>query len=453
METVVHAIANEAARANEMDRIVYRKNFLRIIPFIFVCYCFAYIDRINLGFTKLQMSAALNIDATWFGIAAGAFFLTYALCEIPSNLLLAKWGARRTFLRIMVLWGGATMVTAFISSVGQLVTLRLLLGAFEAGFLPGIVLYLTFWFPVNVRARVTAVIFIANSVGGALAAPLSGWIMTSFDGTLGLAGWRWVFLLEGAPACLLGFLCFFYLKDGPSSANWLSAAQKARLAEQLTVPSSPEHGEAHRFGPEVFANPTNYLVAYLFFAAICCNYLLFFWLPTIVRESGVESLIQVGILSALPLVCGCVGAISISWSSDVLRERRWHLTFCFVLMAASLLASTMATTLPMILTAFAVASFTTGAVGPLIFSIPPSYLSSKAAPAGIAFISTLGGIAGFASPPALGYIKTATGSLSGGVVAIAVLCAIGALAVAFAIPDRALKVRRAIGVEPAGRSS
>lgn len=179
---------------------MYRKNFWRIIPFIFICYCFAYIDRINLGFPKFRMSLALRIDATWFGIAAAAFFLTYALCEIPSNLLLARSGARRTFLRIMLLWGIATAVTAFISSVGQLITLCLFLGAFEAGFFPGIVLYLTFWFPVSVRARVTAVIFIANSIGGALA-PLSGWIMTSLDGAMGLAGWRWVFLIEGAPAC------------------------------------------------------------------------------------------------------------------------------------------------------------------------------------------------------------------------------------------------------------
>ncbi|MCI0151411.1 MFS transporter [Paraburkholderia sediminicola] len=331
-------------------------------------------------------------------------------------------------------------MTAFISSVGQLITLRLFLGAFEAGFLPGIVLYLTFWFPISVRARVTAVIFIANSVGGALAAPFSGWIMTSLDGAMGLPGWRWVFLIEGAPACVHGIISFFYLKDGPASARWLTTAEKLRLSEQLAASTSSVHALSHRIGREVFANPLNYVVAYLFFSAICCNYLLFFWLPTIVREAGVQSLMNIGLLSALPLICGCVGAIAISWSSDVLGDRRWHLIFCFLLMAASLFASTRASSLPMILTAFSLASFTTGAVGPLIFAIPPSYLSLRAAPAGIAFVSTLGGIAGFASPPALGYIKTVTGSLTTGVEIIAVLCAIGAIAVAIAVPSRATRM-------------
>ncbi|MFP3643036.1 MFS transporter [Paraburkholderia sp. SIMBA_054] len=423
-----------------IKRVAYRKIWWHIIPLLFVCYGIAFIDRINLGFTKLQMSDALGINPTWYGIAAGAFFITYAICEVPSNMLLAKWGARRTFIRIMVLWGLATAATAFISSVGHLVTLRLLLGAFEAGFLPGIVLYLTFWFPASMRARVTAVIFVANAAAGSVAAPLSGWILSSMNGVWGLAGWKWVFILEGLPACAMGFVCFKMLRDRPDQAEWLSDAEKSAVNADLAaeVVSTDHSAGVLR---QVLGNPTNYLVAFLFFTAICSNYLLFFWLPTIVRESGVASLVNVGLLTAIPLAMGFVGAIVLSWSSDWLKERRWHLALCFCLIALGLIASTSTHSLPLMLISFAVASFATGASGPLIWAIPPAYLGKKAAPVGIAFISTLGNIAGFASPPLLGYIKSSTGSLAPGVIGIAVLSAVGALCIAFAFPEQAVRVK------------
>ncbi|MGN8112421.1 MFS transporter [Paraburkholderia sp. 22098] len=430
--------AGNLSEAGEIKRSAYRKIWLRIIPLLFICYGFAFIDRINIGFTKLQMSDALGINATWYGIAAGAFFITYAFAEVPSNLVLAKWGARRTFVRIMVLWGLATAATAFITNVGHLITLRLLLGAFEAGFLPGIVLYFTYWFPFRMRARATAVIFVANAVAGSIAAPLSGWILTSLNGAFGLAGWRWVFLVEGLPACALGFVCFFFLRNRPEDAEWLTSDEKAAVAADLASEAAPAREHLSKgVAKQILTNPTNYLVAFLFFTAACSNYLLFFWLPTIVKESGIASLVSVGFLTAVPLAMGFVGAILVSWSSDALRERRWHLVFCFCLIAGGLIASTFATeSRTLMLTAFAVASFGTGASGPLIFSIPPSYLSKQAAPAGIAFISMLGNIAGFASPPLLGYIKTLTGSLASGVVTIALLAAVGALLSAVAFQKR-----------------
>ena len=418
----------------------YKKIWWRIIPLLFICYGFAFIDRINLGFTKLQMSEALGINATWYGIAAGAFFVTYALCEMPSNLLLAKWGARRTFVRIMVLWGLTTTATAFIANVGHLIWLRLLLGAFEAGFLPGIVLYLTFWFPASMRARVTAVIFVANAAAGSIAAPVSGLILSGLNGFAGLAGWKWVFVVEGLPACFLGIVCFFVLRDRPDEAEWLTPAEKAAVKADLASEAVVSADHSASVLRQVLGNPVNYLVASLFFTAICSNYLLFFWLPTIVKESGVASLANVGLLTALPLAMGFVGAILLSWSSDWLKERRWHLVLCFCLIALGLIASTSTQSLPLMLTAFAVTSFATGASGPLIWAIPPAYLSKKAAPVGIAFISTLGNIAGFASPPLLGYIKMSTGSLTNGVLAIAALSAVGAMCTAFALPARAVRV-------------
>lgn len=427
---------------SEVRKAAYKKIWWRIIPLLFVCYGIAFIDRINLGFTKLQMSEALGIDPTWYGIAAGAFFITYAICEVPSNIFLAKWGARRTFVRIMVLWGLATVATAFISSVSHLITLRLLLGAFEAGFLPGIVLYLTFWFPATMRARVTAVIFVANAVAGSIAAPLSGWIMTAMDGTLGLAGWKWVFIIEGSPACLFGIVCFMVLRDKPKNAEWLSDAEKAIVQADLNAEAvdAPEHSAG--LLRQVLGNPINYLVALLFFTAICSNYLLFFWLPTLVHESGVKSLANVGLLTAIPLAMGFIGAVALSWSSDKLQERRWHLALCFCIIALGLVAATTTSSLYLMLTAFAVVSFATGASGPLIWAIPPAYLGKKAAAVGIAFISTLGNIAGFASPPLLGYIKTSTGTLTPGVLGIAMLSALCALFIAFAFPERAVRVVR-----------
>jgi sugar phosphate permease len=432
------------AWGNDSDAIkrrAYRKVWWRIIPLLFVCYGIAFIDRINLGFTKLQMSDALRINATWYGIAAGAFFITYALCEIPSNILLARWGARLTFVRIMFLWGLATAATAFITTVGHLVTLRLLVGAFEAGFLPGIVLYLTFWFPASMRARVTAVIFVANAAAGSVAAPISGWILSSMNGVMSLEGWKWVFILEGLPACVMGLVCLKALSDRPEEAEWLTDVEKAAIEADLATEAvtHPDHS-AGAFR-QVLGNPINYMVAFLFFTAICSNYLLFFWLPTIVKESGVASLVNVGLLTAIPLAMGFVGAVLLSWSSDWLKERRWHLALCFCLIALGLIASTSTHSLSLMLVSFAVASFATGASGPLIWAIPPAYLGKKAAPVGLAFISTLGNIAGFASPPLLGYIKTTTGSLTPGVIGIAVLSAVGALCIAFAFPEKAVRVR------------
>lgn len=395
------------------------------------------------------MSEALGINATWFGIAADAFFVTYALCEMPSNALLSRWGARRTFLRIMVLWGLATAATAFISTVSHLIILRLLLGAFEAGFLPGIILYLTFWFPSSMRARVTAVIFVANAVAGSVASPLSGWILTYMDGLAGLSGWKWVFIVEGLPACALGVLCFFVLSDRPEDAKWLTDDEKRLVKEDLAGDQIPVRDHAQGVLKTILSNPVNYLVAFLFFTAACSNYLLFFWLPTIVRDSGVASLVDVGLLTAVPLLFGFIGAISMSWSSDVLRERRWHLTLCFCLVAFGLFASTMVQSLPSMLFFFAIASFGTGASGPLIWSLPPGYLDRRAAPLGIAFISTLGNVAGFVSPPLLGYIKTATGSLSLGVTGIAALCVVGALLTAFAFSAKTIGVQTPL--EPVAR--
>jgi MFS family permease len=341
----------------------------------------------------------------------------------------------------MFLWGLATAATAFITNVGHLVTLRLLVGAFEAGFLPGIVLYLTFWFPASMRARVTAVIFVANAAAGSVAAPISGWILSSMNGVLGLEGWKWVFILEGLPACVMGLVCLKALRDRPEEAEWLTDVEKAAIKADLATEAVTHPDHSAGVLRQVLGNPINYMVAFLFFTAICSTYLLFFWLQTIVKESGVASFVNVGLLTAIPLAMGFVGAVFLSWSSDRLKERRWHLALCFCLIALGLIASTSTHSLPLMLVSFAIASFATGASGPLIWAIPPAYLGKKAAPVGLAFISTLGNIAGFASPPLLGYIKTTTGSLTPGVIGIAVLSTVGALCIAFAFPEQAVRVR------------
>ncbi|WP_232000367.1 MFS transporter [Pseudomonas asplenii] len=243
---------------------------------------------------------------------------------------------------------------------------------------------------------------------------------------------------------MLGILCFFVLRDRPDDATWLTDDEKRLVKEDLAKDEIPEEQHSKGVMRNILCNPVNYLVAYLFFTAACSNYLLFFWLPTMVKDSGVNSLVDVGFLSAIPLLFGFVGAIALSWSSDVLRERRWHLVLCFGLISFGLVAGTIAQTLPWMLFFFAVASFGTGASGPLIWSLPPGYLDRKSAPLGIAFISTLGNVAGFVSPPVLGYIKTVTGSLNLGIIGIAMLGLAGAVLTLFALSPAVVKIKKSI---------
>lgn len=420
---------------------LFRKIAWRVLPILFVSYCVAFLDRVNVGFAQLQMEKALGIDPAQFGFAAGIFFLTYAALELPSNLLFQRLGARKTFLRIMFLWGLTVVGTAFVQTPGQYYVMRLLLGAFEAGFFPGMILYLTYWFPSARRGRVTAIIFLANALASTIVGPLTGGIMAGFDGVLGLQGWQWAFIVEGIPACVLGVVCYLYLHDSPATAGWLSAGEKAYLVTHLQEDQAKSRDHVKRPLVDAFKDPVIYLLALLYFAPVCANYLFNFWLPTLIRESGVSQIMNIGLLTTIPMLCGIAGLLLVNFSSDYFRERRWHLVTCFLLTVVGLLlaiwlrGATFA-----LIGALCIASFGMTAIGPLFWTLPPTYLSRETASSGIAIVSTLGITAGFVSPSFLGFVKAQTGDLSLGIYAIAGLMLFCVPLLIWLLPERATRV-------------
>ena len=423
------------------DSGMFRKIAWRVLPLLFMSYCVAFLDRVNVGFTQLQMGEAVGINPAQFGFAAGIFFLSYAALELPSNLLFQRLGARKTFLRIMLLWGLTVVATAFVTSATQYYVMRVLLGVFEAGFFPGMILYLTYWFPSAQRGRVTAIIFLANAVAATIVGPLTGAIMTGLDGALGLRGWQWVFIVEGLPACVLGVVCYLCLDDGPGSAKWLAATERSQLLARLEQDQTKSDQKVKHFTLATFKDPAIYLLALLYFVPTSANYLFNFWLPTLIRDSGVSQIMSIGLLTAIPMLCGIAGLLLVNFSSDALKERRWHLVACFVLAAAGLLAavSLQGSTYTLI-GSLCVASFGVTAIGPLFWTLPPTYLSREAASSGIAIVSTLGITAGFISPSFLGYIKAQTGGLTLGIYTISGLLLLCVPLLIWVLPERATRV-------------
>jgi sugar phosphate permease len=433
-------VADAGTTAVEENRI-FQKTFWRIVPLLVAGYCVAFLDRVNIGFTQLQMGAAVGINPAQFGFAAGIFFLTYALLELPSNLLFQRIGARKTFLRIMFLWGLVVIATAWVTSATQFYILRLLLGAFEAGFFPGVVLYLTWWFPSAQRGRVTAVIFLALPLGGTIVGPLTGAIMSGLDGALGLQGWQWVFIVQGIPACLLGVMCYLYLHESPRTAPWLTDAEKAHLLEQLRQDEERAPAKSGHPVGSTLKDPVAYLLSFLYFVPTCGFYLFNFWLPTLIRESGVSQIMNIGLLSTIPMLCGIAGLLAMNFSSDLFKERRWHLVACFLLAAAGLLmAAWLKGSTYTLLVSLCVANIGLTALGPLFWTLPPTYFGRAAAATGIALVSTIGITAGFVSPSVLGYIKAQTGDLTLGIYGIAVLLLVCVPLLIWAVPERAMRV-------------
>ncbi|SPU51031.1 transporter [Bordetella trematum] len=277
---------------------LYDKITWRLLPFLLLCYVFAYLDRVNIGFAKLQMQADIGLSDAAYGLGAGIFFLGYVLFEVPSNLLLNRIGARRTISRIMVLWGLTSAAMLFARDEYTFYALRFLLGVFEAGFAPGMIFYLTYWYSQSRMAGVMAVVMLAGPIGGMFGGPVSTWIMSAFNGDHGLAGWQWMFLLEGLPCVLLGVIAFFTMTDRPEQAKWLNAEEKALLASDLN-----RRGEAAAAQPfrAVLRNPTVYRLAATYFCLICGIYAVSFWLPTLLKLAGITDLRAIGWYSARPI--------------------------------------------------------------------------------------------------------------------------------------------------------
>lgn len=331
----------------------------------------------------------------------------------------------------------------FVSAPWQFYTIRLLLGAFEAGFFPGVILYLSYWFPSARRGRATGQFMFALPFAGVVGGPLSGWIMANMDGTSGLGGWQWCFIFEGLPTILLGIVCYFRLDDGPSCASWLSEREKAVIASDLQSDrlQSGSSKTGHGSFREAFSDPRVYLLGFIYFGLACGAYTFSFWLPTMIRRLGVTDIGQIGLLSLFPYAFAAAGMVLIPWSSDIRRERRWHLVIGLVLGGVALSASTLASgSLLGSLAILCVAGFFVIGPGSLFWTIPPTYLKPEAASVGIAVVSSIGILGGFLSPTLIGYISTETGSLSAGLYVISGVLIAGAVAVLIGMPARGLRV-------------
>ncbi len=407
---------------------LYRTIARRLVPFLMLLYLVAYLDRVNIGFAALTMNRDLHIDPRLYGLAAGMFFLGYFFFEVPSNLMLLRTGARRWIMIIMVAWGLVSIATAFATGPVSYIVLRFLLGAAEAGFYPGIILYLTFWLPPSVRSGVMAMFIAANPLSSIIGAPISARILL-LDRFLGLKGWQWLFLIEGLPAILLGCVVLFLLPDGPHHAHWLTDGQRAELERDLSVTTTVHSGKRHSLFDAFTAQPRVYGWSLAYFLLMLGNYVLNFWIPSVLASHGV-GLKTLGWLTALPYLAGVIAMILWSRRSDHRRERRMHLTAGYATAAAGFLIAGLATN-----TAVATVGFTIAAIGilsalPIFWGAATVEIAGPMVAAHIAVINSIGNLGGFFGPVLIGSLRQSTHGYFAGLAAIALCLLAGALCAA-----------------------
>lgn len=415
--------------SSEVDTTVrksaYRKIAFRLMPFLMLCYFCAYLDRVNVGFAKLQMMSDLQFSEAVYGLGAGIFFIGYFLCEVPSNIVLHKVGARRWIARIMITWGILSGCFAFVQTEWQFYTLRFLLGVAEAGLAPGLLLYLTYWFPSYRRARMTVLWFIAIPISGMIGGPLSGLIMDRMSGVRGWFGWQWMFVIEAIPTVVVGLLVLAVLKDSVQDANWLTQDEKNLVKQELAQDN--QHKEGHASVKEFIADKRLWLLAGIYFCVVMGQYAITFWLPTLIRNSGISDNWHIGLLTSLPYMCAIVVMILAGRSGDHFQERRWHL---IIPMCAGAIALTFATlftsnlTLSLICLCIAASGVLTASS--LFWMLPTNFLGGVSAAAGIAAVNSFANLAGFCSPYLIGWITTNTGSNAIGMFLITAVLIFGA---------------------------
>lgn len=402
-----------STQAFQDDNAMYLKISWRIMPLLLVAYVVAFLDRINVGYAQLQMKETLAFSDTVYAMGAGVFFIGYLLFEVPSNLMLERVGVRRTLLRIMVCWGLVAMAMMFVRTPLQFYVLRFLLGAFEAGFTPGALLYLTYWYPPARRARMIAVFLLGAIIAALVAGPLSGAIMKYLHGTNDWHGWQWLFLLQGLPAPLLGLLAWYVLVDRPEQANWLSADEKARLRqqfdEQAEAPGSARHGSL--LG--LLGDFKVWALSLVYLLMVAGTYSMVFWTPTLIRSWGVSDVLQIGVYATVPQLFAIAGVLLLGRSSDRYRERRWHFGFGALAAMTGLLVITLGQgQLGISLAGLCLAILGIAAVTPVFFALASEYLPRASVAAGIALISSIGNLGGAISPPITTALNTASGGTS-----------------------------------------
>lgn len=435
--TTAPSLAPEPAAARAaaaQENAVYRKVAWRLLPFLMLCYVVAYLDRVNVGFAKLHMLGDLQFSESAYGLGAGLFFIGYFFFEVPSNVLMHRIGAKATISRIMIMWSVISAAMVFVQTTTQFYVLRFLLGAAEAGFYPGMILYLTYWFPSHRRARMVALFMCAIPVSGIFGGPLSGFIMESMQGVAGLRGWQWMFLIEALPSLLVGVAVLAYLDNNIRSARWLTQGEKDLLERNIANENATKGG--HMTMRQLFSDRRIIKMACICFCTVMGQYGLTFWLPSLIRQAGVSGALNIGLLTAIPFSVAVCSMILVSRSSDRMRERRWHLIVPFCCGAAGLaLSAIFSDNVVLSLAALALAAGGSLATSPLFWSLPTALLSGAGAAAGIAMINSFANLAGFVSPYMIGLIKDATQSTNLAMFVLAGVLLCGA-ALTYTVPAR-----------------
>lgn len=405
--TTLEATSPQAASV-DASAALYRKVFLRFVPFLMVCYVVAYLDRINIGIAKLNMLSDLQFSEAAYGFGAGLFFVGYLVFEVPSNLIMHRVGARIWIARIMISWGLISAMMAFATAPWQFYGLRFLLGIAEAGFYPGVILYLTYWFPNSRRGKMTAIFQSGIPVAGLIGSPLSGWIMTSFDKTWGYSGWQWMFVLEALPTIPLAVLVILVLNDRIDDARWLTQAERDTIKRDLAEDNVVRETVPLR---ALLTDARIWKIIVAGFPAMAGLYTLGFYMPTMIKDAGATGATQIGLLSAIPYAVAIVAMISVGRSSDLHRERRWHLAFVLTLGAAGLVASVLAGQhMLLVIGALCIAAGGILSYSPIMWMVPTAFLGGATAAAAIGAINSMVNIGGFLAPYLIGWVRDTTGS-------------------------------------------
>ena len=414
--------------------LLFRRVAFRFMPLLFIGYVVAYLDRVNVGFAKLQMLNSLHLSEAAYGLGAGLFFIGYFLFEVPSNLLLHRLGARRWIARIMVTWALLSMANAWVSTPVEFYVVRFLLGVAEAGFFPGMVLYLTYWFPSHRRGKMVALLMAGNPVSGLLGGPLSGYLMHALQGTWGLDGWQWLFVVEALPSIVLGIVILRYLDDRVADATWLTAAEKSQIQREIDADAAVRtHGSVRA----VFTSARVWLLCLILFGIVMGSYALGFWQPTIIRGTGVSDPLTIGLLTTIPYSIALIAMIAAGRNADRTRERRWHIVLPALVAATGFCICATngdSSVLSMLGLTLAAAGVVTAL--PMFWALPTAFLGGTGAAAGIALINCTGNLAGFISPAVIGWLKTLTHTLSSGLFVVAGTLTLSAVLILAFIPAR-----------------
>src|SRR3954470_9727859 len=414
-----------------VEKTTISKVMWRLMPFLVVCYFVAYLDRVNVGFAKLQMNSALGLSEAAYGLGAGLFFISYFLLEVPSNLALDRFGARLWIARIMFSWGIVSGMFAFIGPISAwtglstewvFYTLRFILGAAEAGFFPGIIFYLTLWFPSVYRARVVALFMLAIPFSSILGAPVSGALLNLTGG--GLDGWQWLFIIEAIPSILMAFGVIFYLTDRPAQAHWLNEPERTWLQARLDAEHQQKQAAEHFGIGKALSDPRVLACAFVYFCLNAASYGVAFFLPTIVKGFGVSNF-QTGLLSALPFVFGAVGMVLLGRNSDRTLKRREHVCFAMIIAAVGVAGAGVVSSPVLVLGLLCLGQIGVSAMPPLFWPLPSTFLTGSSAAAGIAAINSIGNLSGFGGPYLMGYLKDMTGNFTAGLLVLGAFALLG----------------------------